>query len=880
MSINEENKDQKQEKTLDIPSKKLNKEILLDGMYQNWFLDYASYVILERAVPSLSDGLKPVQRRILHAMKEMDDGRYNKVANIIGQTMKYHPHGDASIGDALVQLGQKDILIDMQGNWGNIYTGDRAAAPRYIEARLSPFAKEVLFNAKTTEWQASYDGRNREPVNLPVKFPLLLLLGIEGIAVGLASKILSHNFNELIDASIDYLKGKEPNLLPDFPTGGMADFSKYNEGIRGGKVRVRAKIEKQENKALIIKEIPHETTTTSLIESIIAANDKGKIKIRKIEDNTAEHVEIVIYLLPGTNPDQTIDALYAFTDCEKSISPNCCVIDNDKPRFVGVNEILKDSTNNTVDLLKLELEIRKHELMEQHLFSSLEKIFIEKKIYRDIEECETWDEILVSIDKGLTPYKKLFYREIKQEDIIKLTEIKIKRISKFDSFKADEIIKGIEDEIKNVTFNLENLVDYAILYFKEIKKKYGKGRERKTEIRNFDTIEATQVAAYNVKLYVNRTEGFAGFGLKNDEYICDCSDLDEIIAFREDGKFIISKIEEKAFVGKNIIHINVFRRNDERTIYNAIYKDGIRGHVYMKRFAVTSFQRDKEYDVTKGSEGSKILYFTANPNGEAEIITIHLKHRPRLKKLKFDIDFSELAIKGRNAIGNIVTKYQLRKIELKEKGIPTLGGIDIWFDDNVKRLNTEGKGKYLGAFNEGDKILSLMKSGTFKLSSFDTSTYFDDDMIEIEKFSAKRIITAVYTDPETKLHYIKRFKIESNESYADFIDSSEGAKLISYSFDKYPLLKINLDTHGNRNQISSEEIDVHDFIGIKGVKAKGKRLSNKDIKKLEWLEPIPEDQKQNVEDESGDTAEFNEQMLSEEEKQIELNFFNEKNGKE
>lgn len=874
---NEENKD-----TFEDNNNHDNKDngsiMHLGGMYQNWFLDYASYVILERAVPDIRDGLKPVHRRILHAMKEMDDGRFSKVANIIGQTMKYHPHGDASIGDALVQLGQKDLLIETQGNWGNTFTGDSAAAPRYIEARLSQFAKEVVFNPKTTEWQISYDGRSREPFFLPAKFPLLLAHGVEGIAVGLASKILPHNFNELIDASVGYLKGEEPNIFPDFFTGGFADFSKYNQGLRGGRVRIRAKIEKLDKKSLVIKEIPFSTNTSSLIESIINANDKGKIKIKKIEDNTAGEVEIVVHLVQGSSPDQMIDALYAFTDCEVSISPNACVIDGDKPRFINVNEILKTSTDNTLGLLKKELQIKKAELMEQWLFSSLEKIFIEERIYRHIENCETWEDILQTIDKKLEPFKEKFYRKITRDDIIKLTEIKIKRISKYDSFKTDKLIKSIEEELKSVNYNLENLVAFAIKYFKNLKRKYGKGRERRTEIRSFDTIEATQVAANNVKLYANLEEGFAGYNMKNGEFICDCSDIDEIITFREDGTLIVTKIDEKTFVGKNIIHIDIFRRNDDRTIYNMIYRDGIHGNTHMKRFAVTSVMRDKEYDLTKGTEGSKVLYFTANPNGEAEIITIYLRHKPRLKKLRFDVDFSELAIKGRNSIGNIVTKHPVRKIKLKETGKSTLGGIDIWFDKETKRLNSEEKGKFLGSFLTGDKVFTLMQSGHYKFSDFDYSTHFEDDLLEIEKYNSKRIITAIYLEPETKKYYIKRFVPEVTGNLTSFIDEEEGAQLDTYSMDKYPMLKVHYKA-GSRVQITEEEIDVDEFIAIKSVKAKGKRISQKDIEKIEWLEPKPVN-KENDENENKekDTNTPNPYTSDEEEQQTSLFDFN--NGKD
>ena len=712
----------------------IHKTIHLSGMYENWFLDYASYVILERAVPDLKDGLKPVQRRILHAMKNLDDGRYNKVANIIGHTMQYHPHGDASIGDALVQLGQKDILIDAQGNWGNVLTGDSAAAPRYIEARLSKFASEVVFNPKTTPWKSSYDGRNKEPIVLPVKFPLLLAQGVEGIAVGLASKILPHNFNELIEASISILRNEEFELYPDFPTGGLADVSKYNDGLRGGRIRIRAKISQLDKKTLVISEIPFGTTTTSLIESVVSANDKGKIKIKKIDDNTAENVEIIVQLAPNVSPDQTIDALYAFTDCEVSVSPNSCVIDDGKPRFLGVREILRISVDNTVRLLKSELEIRKEELLEQWHFSSLEKIFIEKRIYRKIEECETWEAVIEAIDKGLKPYRKLLHRDIIEDDILRLTEIKIKRISKFNSFKANEIIKGIELEIDEVNNHLEHLIDFAINYFRQIKKKYGTGRERKTELRNFDIIEATRVAAATQKLYVNREEGFAGTSLRKDEYICDCSDIDDIIVFREDGTYMITKVTAKTFIGHNIVYVNVFQKNDDRTIYNVIYRDGKKGTARVKRFAVTNLMRDKEYTVTRGEEDSRILYFSANPNGEAEVVKVFLKPKPKLRKLAFEYDFSQLEIKGKGSQGNILSKHAVKNVVKREEGVSTLGARDIWYDDTVKRLNTDGRGVRLGAFISDEKILTIQQSGFYKLMNYDLSNHFDEDMIRIEKF--------------------------------------------------------------------------------------------------------------------------------------------------
>jgi topoisomerase IV subunit A len=813
----------------------------ISGMYQDWFLDYASYVILERAVPEILDGLKPVQRRILHAMKELDDGRYNKVANIIGHTMKYHPHGDASIGDALVQLGQKDILIDTQGNWGNILTGDSSAAPRYIEARPSKFAIEVVYNHKTTKWKSSYDGRNKEPINLPVKFPLLLAQGVEGIAVGLASKILPHNFVELIDASIAYLNGEEPDILPDFPTGGLADFSKYNNGLRGGKVRVRAKVSIQDKKTLVITEIPFSTTTVSLIDSIVTANERGKIKIRKIEDNTAEKVEILVHLAPNISPDQAIDALYAFTDCEVSISPNCCVIEQSKPRFVSVNEILKISTNHTVQLLKSELEIEKHELLEQILFSSLEKIFIENRIYRDIEECETWEAVIETIDKGLEPFKKQFYREINTDDIVNLTEIKIKRISKFDAFKADEMLRNLHEKLEKVNNFLAHLIEYAIDYFKRIKEKYSKGRERKTEIRSFDNIEATRVAVANVKLYVNREEGFAGTSLKKDEYVCDCSDIDDIIVFRGDGTFLVTKVADKSFVGKDIIHIAVFEKNDDRTIYNMIYQDGPRGAAFMKRFFVKGVTRDKEYELTKGTKGSKVLYFTANPNGEAEVVAIHLRHKPKLKKPVFDFDFSELAIKGRAASGNLLTKHQVRKIVLKDQGVSTLSALNIWFDENVLRLNTEKRGKFIGAFKGDDKIMTVMPEGIYRTNSFDLSTHFSLNPLIIEKFNPEKIITAVYLDGESGHYYIKRFQAELFDKIQGFIGEHKESRLITVSLARYPMLKVKL-VPGGKKLKNEEDIAVDEFIAVKGLKARGKRLSNYEVESVEWLEPVIADE--------------------------------------
>ena len=808
----------------------------LSGMYQDWFLDYASYVILERAVPHLHDGLKPVQRRILHSMKRMDDGRYNKVANIIGHTMQFHPHGDASIGDALVQLGQKELLVDMQGNWGNLLTGDGAAAPRYIESRLSKFALEVVFNPKTTEWKLSYDGRNKEPVTLPVKFPLLLAQGGEGIAVGLASKILPHNFNELIDASIDYLQGKDFVIYPDFPTGGLVDVSKYNDGQRGGAIKVRAKIEKVDKKELIITEIPYGKTTTSLIESIIKANEKGKIKIRKIDDNTSANVEIVIHLLPGVSPDMTIDALYALTDCEYSISPNTCVIVDDKPSFMGVSTILKHSADRTVELLKSELEIRLGELNEDWHMSSLEKIFIEKRIYRDIEESETWEAVIADIDKGLDPFKKLLFREVTREDIIQLTEIKIKRISKFDVKKANEHIKGIETEIEEVKNHLKNLIPFAINYFKQIKKKYGKGRERKTELRSFDTIEATKVVANNAKLYVNYKEGFIGTGLKKDEFICDCSDIDDVIVIRKDGVYLITRVAEKVFVGNDILYAQVFLKNDERTIYNIVYQDGKDGPLLAKRCAISGLTRDKEYNLTRSKQGSKIVYLSANPNGEAEVINVHHKPKARLKKLMFEFDFGQMNIKGKSSMGNILTKNAVHKISLKEKGLSTLGGRKIWFDDAVFRLNVDGRGPFLGEFSADDKILVITKNGYFRITGFDLSNHFEDNILIIEKFRPGKVYSVIYWDADQKFYYVKRFIIEESEKPQCFINENPESKLISLTEVEYPRFEIYFG--GKNKGRDNEIIEVAEFIGVKSYKAKGKRMTSYMVENIQEIEPI------------------------------------------
>ena len=808
----------------------------LSGMYQDWFLDYASYVILERAVPHLNDGLKPVQRRILHSMKRMDDGRYNKVANIIGHTMQFHPHGDASIGDALVQLGQKDLLVDTQGNWGNLLTGDGAAAPRYIEARLSKFALEVVFNPKTTEWKQSYDGRNKEPVTLPVKFPLLLAMGGEGIAVGLASKILPHNFNEIIDASIDYLQGKEFVLYPDFPTGGMIDISKYNDGQRGGVVKIRAKIEKVDKKALIITEIPFGRTTSSLIESIIKANEKGKIKIRKIDDNTSANVEIVIQLMPGISPDKTIDALYALTDCEYSISPNTCVITGSKPSFMGVSEILRFSTDNTVKLLTSELEIRQGELREEWHMSSLEKIFIEEKIYRDIEECETWEAVIKAIDDGLRPFKKRLLREVTRDDIVNLTEIKIKRISKYDSKKADEHIKGIEAELEEVKNHLNNIIPFTINYYRQIRKKYGKGKERRTEIRSFDTILATKVVANNAKLYINYREGFIGTSLKKDEFVCDCSDIDDIIIIRKDGGYLITKVAEKVFVGNDIIYAQVFLKNDERTVYNIVYQDGKDGPVLAKRCAITGLTRDKEYNLTRGTPGSKIMYFSANPNGEAEVIKIHHKPRARLKKLIFEFDFGNLAIKGKSSMGNILTRNAVHKIALKEKGLSTLGGRKIWFDDAVLRLNVDGRGLFLGEFSADDKILIITKNGYFRITGFDLSNHFEDNILIIEKYRPGKVYSVVYWDAEQKFYYVKRFIIEESEKPLCFINEDPESRMISITEVEYPRFEIEFG--GKHKTRGNEIIEVAEFIGVKSYKAKGKRLTSFMVDNIHEIEPV------------------------------------------
>ncbi len=832
-----------------------HKILHLSGMYEDWFLDYASYVILERAVPHLNDGLKPVQRRIMHAMKKIDDGRYNKVANVIGHTMSYHPHGDASIGDALVQLGQKDLLVDTQGNWGNSLTGDSSAAPRYIEARLTKFALDVVFNPKTTSWKKSYDGRNDEPITLPVKFPLLLAQGVEGIAVGLASKILPHNFNELIDASIAHLRDKEFTLYPDFPSGGIADFSRYNDGQRGGQVKVRARIEKEDKKTLKITEIPFGRTTQSLIDSIIKANEKGKIKIKKIDDNTSDKVEIIVHLANGLSPDQTIDALYAFTDCELSISPNCCVIDDHKPMFLGVSDILRNSTKNTRELLRQELLIKKGELEESLHMSSLEKIFIENKIYQRIEECETFEEIIETIDEGLEPFKPQLIREVTRDDIVKLTEIKIKRISKYDSKKADEYMLKLKEEIKQVQFHLDNIIDYTVDFYKTIKKKYGKGKVRKTEIRNLDTIEATRVVVANEKLYVNREEGFVGTSLKKDEFVCDCSDIDEIIVFLKDGTYLITKVTDKVFVGKNILHVAVFQRNDKRTIYNVIYRDGYKGAIYIKRCPVTSITRDKEYDITKGSEGSEILYFSANPNGEAEEMRVRLKPRPRMKKRVLEFSFADLAIKGRQSMGNILTKYAIHKIEVVSAGSSTLGGRKGWFDADVLRFNVDGNGKFLGEFTDKDRVLVVYKSGSYQTVPFDLVHHFDEEPFLIEKFNPERVYSAVYYDGDQEYYYVKRFSFESSNDVQSFIGDNPESKLVRVTQVEYPRLEVVFG--GKHSHRESEIIEIAEFIGVKSHRAKGKRLSTYEVAKIKELEPlVPETSEDDNNDEEDDRSQM------------------------
>lgn len=810
----------------------------LSGMYQNWFLDYASYVILERAVPHISDGLKPVQRRILHSMKRMDDGRYNKVANIIGHTMQFHPHGDASIGDALVQLGQKDLLVDCQGNWGNILTGDGSAAPRYIEARLSKFALEVVFNPKTTDWKQSYDGRNKEPINLPVKFPLLLAQGVEGIAVGLSSKILPHNFNELCDASINYLQGKVFQLYPDFQTGGSIDVAKYNDGERGGSVKVRAKIEKIDNKTLTIKEIPYGKTTSSVIDSILKAIEKGKIKVRKVDDNTSSDVEILVHLAPGASSDKTIDALYAFTDCEISISPNCCVIDDQKPHFLTISHVLKKSADNTLSLLRQELEIHKNELLEQLHFSSLEKIFIEERIYKDqeFEQAKNMDAACEHIDKRLTPFYPQFIREVTKEDILRLMEIKMGRILKFNSDKANEAIARMKGEIKEIDRHLKKIVDYTINWFQLLKEKYGKEFPRRTELRNFDTIEAAKVVEANEKLYFNREEGFIGTSLKKDEFIANCSDLDDVIIFYRDGKYIITSVADKKFVGKNIIHIDLFKKNDSRTIYNVVYLDGKSGTHYIKRFAITAIIRDKEYDVTQGHANSKVAYFTANPNGEAEIIKVTLKPTSRTRKIIFERDFSEINIKSRQAQGVILTKYEVHKIILKQHGGSTLGGRKVWFDRDVLRLNYDERGEYLGEFQSNDSILVILNNGEFYTTNFDLSNHYENDISIVEKYDPNKVWSAVLFDADQKNYpYLKRFCFEESARKQSYLGENKNTKLVYLTDECYPRFEVLFG--GNDSFREPLLLDAEQFVAVKGFKAKGKRISTFAISAINELEP-------------------------------------------
>lgn len=833
-----------EENSLNTPleDRELHDKLPISGLYENWFLEYASYVILERAVPAIEDGLKPVQRRIMHALNEMDDGRFNKVANVIGSTMQYHPHGDASINDAIVNLGQKELLMDTQGNWGDVRTGDSAAAPRYIEVRLSKFGKEVVFNGDTTAWQLSYDGRKREPITLPVKFPLLLAQGVEGIAVGLSTKILPHNFCELIEASVDILKGKPVEIFPDFQTGGYVDTSNYNDGHRGGKIRVRARIEEEDKKMLVVKDIPYGTTTTSIIDSIIKANDSGKIKIKKVVDNTAAEVEIQILLAPGVSPDITMDALYAFTECEVSISPNACIIMGDKPHFLGVSDILRYNTEKTVDLLRQELEIKKANLLEKILYGSLEKIFIENRIYRDIEECETFEDVLKTIAKGLDPFKAQFYRVITEDDILTLTEIRIKRISRYDGFKAEELMRRWEQDLAETEDNLANMTRFAIDYFKDLLKKYGKGRERRTILRTFNQISATIVAANNQKLYVNRADGFIGYGLKKDEYVTDCSDMDDIIIFRRDGHCMVTKIQDKVFVGKDIIHCSVFVKNDERKVYNMVYLEGKSGVSYIKRFQITAVTRDREYDLTQGTPRSKVTYFTANDNGEAEIITINLTAQCKAKVKQFDFNFADLLIKNRNANGNILTKYPIRKITLKQAGVSTLGGVNIWYDSTIGRLNRDERGMYLGNFDAKDSILIIYREGSYELTNFDLTNHFEpSEILLLSKFDPSRIITAVYFDNGLKTHYIKRFQIETTTADKKFlfISDAKGSKLVLASLDKHPRLQLSVQKT-SKSPVEVEELVAEEIVDVRGWKAMGNKLTTERVRDIHWLESIPE----------------------------------------
>jgi len=808
--------------------------IAVDGLYQNWFLDYASYVILERAVPRIEDGFKPVQRRIMHSLKEMDDGRFNKVANVIGNTMQYHPHGDAAIGEAMVNIGQKDILIETQGNWGDVRTGDSAAAPRYIEARLSKFALDVVYNAQTTEWQLSYDGRKKEPVTLPVKFPLLLAQGVEGIAVGLSTKILPHNFCELVKASVDVLKGKNPKIYPDFPTGGIADFSEYNQGLRGGKIKVRAKIDIVDKKTLSIKEIPFATTTTSLMESIVKASEKGQIKVKQVVDNTAKDVEIQIHLQGGQSPEVAMDALYAFTDCEISISPNACVIVEDKPQFLPVGQILKYNTDKTVQLLKQELQIRKAELMEKILFSSLEKIFIEHRIYRNIEEAESWEEVIATIDKGLKPHKKKFYREITEEDIVRLTEIKIKRISRYDSFKADELLKDLEKQLKETEYNLKHLTDYAIAYFQKLLDKYGKGRERKTEIKSFQSVTAVEVIANNQKLYVNRDDGFVGYGLKRDEYICDCSELDDIIVVRKDGKARVSRIQEKVFMGKDILFVAVWKKGDERMVYNVIYSDGKSGKGFAKRFNMPGITRDKEYDLTTGAPNSRIYYVSGNPNGEAEVVEVKLSQSSTARKKIFEYDFAELEVKGRGARGNTITKYPMRRVDLLRTGGSTLSKLSLWYDADAGKLNKDKRGKYLGKFEGDDQLITFLRNGTYKITNYELTTRFDPEkVLLVEKFHPERTVSAIYVDGESKQYMVKRFLIETSTADKEFgfISESIGSRLVVATTSETPEVEVE-ELKGKDKAKKTSVVNLEELVDIKGWKSVGNRLSEFKVTKV------------------------------------------------
>ena len=828
----------------------------LSGMYQNWFLDYASYVILERAVPQIDDGLKPVQRRILHSMKRMDDGRYNKVANIVGHTMQFHPHGDASIGDALVQMGQKDLLVDTQGNWGNILTGDRAAAPRYIEARLSKFALDTVFNPKTTEWQLSYDGRNKEPITLPVKYPLLLAQGAEGIAVGLASKVLPHNFCEICDAAISYLRGEEFHLYPDFPTGGSIDVSKYNDGQRGGALKVRAKIEKQDNKTLVIREIPFSKTTTTLIDSILKAIEKNKIKVKKVDDNTAAEVEIQIHLAPGVSSDKTIDALYAFTDCEINISPNCCVIDDNKPKFLTVSDLLRHSTDHTLALLRREREIKKGELLEQLHFASLEKIFIEERIYKGkpFENAPNMDAACEYVDERLTPFYPQMIREVTKEDILRLMEIKMQRILKFNKDKADELILRIKAEIEQLDYEMAHMVDVTVKWFEFLKDKYGKDHPRLTEIKNFDTIVASKVVEANEKLYINRTDGFIGTGLKKDEFVCNCSDIDDIIVFYKDGKYKVVKVADKIFVGKNILHVQVFKKNDIRTIYNTVYRDGKHGNYYMKRFNVTSLTRDKEYDLTQGTAGSKVIYFTCNPNGEAEVIKVTLDPNPKLKKIFLEKDFSEILIKGRGSKGNLLTKYPIHRIALKSHGHSTLGGRKVWYDPDVNRLNYDEHGKLLGEFNEDDSILVVLDNGEFYITNFDANNHYEPNIRLIEKWDPEKVWTAVLLDADQQGYaYLKRFRMEATKRHQNYLGENPNSQLLLLTDTVYPLLKVVLgDTDKDREPIT---VDAEEFISVKGFKARGKRITTCHVAMVEELEPLRQPEEAGQDDHSEEPEE-------------------------